>query len=74
VVFGADGEVDAAHGSPGLTQTVEGLGTGDFVNEVEVDVDEVGLTVFTFFDQVISPDLFGQGFRCRISHCPQCPR
>ena len=43
VVLGGDGEVGAAHGAAGEAEPVEGLGAGDLVDEVEVDVEQVGL-------------------------------
>ena len=47
VVLGGDGEVGAAHGAPGESESVEGLRAGHLVDEVQVDVDKVRRTVFT---------------------------
>ena len=43
VVLGGDGEVGPAHGAAGQAQAVEGLRAGHLVDEVEVDVEQVGL-------------------------------
>ena len=43
VVLGGDGQVGPAHGPTGQPEAVEGLGAGDLVHEVEVDVEQVGL-------------------------------
>ena len=43
VVLGGDGEVGSAHVPTCQSQPVEGLRTRDFVDEVEVDVDQVRL-------------------------------
>ena len=43
VVGGGDGEVGAAHPAPRQPDAVEGLGAGDLVDEVEIDVEQVGL-------------------------------
>ena len=51
-----------AHGAPGQAQAVEGLGRGDLVDEVEVDVEQVGFAV-ALVDDVAVPDLLGQGPR-----------
>ena len=45
VVLGGDGEVGPADGAAVEAQAVEGLGRGDLVDEVEVDVEQVGLAV-----------------------------
>ena len=43
VVLGGDREIGSAHRAAGEPQTVEGLRAGDLVDEVQIDVDEVGL-------------------------------
>ena len=43
VVLGGQGEVGTAHLPSGEPQAVEGLRAGDLVDEVEVDVEQVGL-------------------------------
>ena len=47
----------------GQAQAVEGLGRGDLVDQVQVDVEQVGLAVGAV-DDVALPDLVGQGARC----------
>ena len=42
MILRGDGEVGAAHLAPGQAQPLEGLGAGDLVDEVEVDVEQVG--------------------------------
>ena len=66
VVLGRDGEVGPAHRASGHPEAVEGLRAGDLVHEVEVDVDEVGRAVLALLDQVVVPDLLGQGARSRL--------
>src|SRR5699024_3830745 len=41
-VLGGEGEVGSPHRSPGLAEAVEGLGARDLVDQVEVDVEEIG--------------------------------
>ena len=53
-------KVEAANREAGEAEDIEGLRTGDLVNEVEVDVEQVGRTIFTRGDQVVVPYLFGQ--------------
>ncbi|BDZ51219.1 hypothetical protein GCM10025867_34600 [Frondihabitans sucicola] len=60
VVFCRDREVEAADRAVGLTKTVERLGAGHLVDEVEVDVEEVGSTVGALDDHVVVPHFFGQ--------------
>ena len=59
VVHGRDGEVGPAHGATGQAQAVEGLGRRDLVDEVEVDVEEVGLAV-AVADDVAFPHLLAE--------------
>lgn len=59
VVLGREREVGAAHGPAGEAEPVEGLGTGHLMEEVEVDVEEVGLPLGATYD-VCVPDLLGQ--------------
>ena len=56
VVHRGHGEVGAAHGAPGEAEAVERLRRRDLVDEVEVDVEEVGLAVGAV-DDVALPDL-----------------
>lgn len=60
VVLRGDRQVGAAHRAPGESESVECLRAGDLMDEVEVDVDEVGRTVFAQGYDVIGPDLLGQ--------------
>src|SRR5690606_20748464 len=64
VVFGRDGQVGAAQRASGHPQPVEGLGAGDLVEKVKVDVDEIGGAVFTLDDQMVIPDFLCQ----RLAH------
>ena len=62
VVLGGDGQVGPAHAAAGQAQAVEGLGRGDLVDEVEVDVEQVGLAgAVAGVHHVAVPDLLGQG-------------
>ena len=60
VVLGGHGEVGAADAAAGQAEAVEGLGAGDLVHEVEVDVEQVGLAG-GLADDVAVPDLLAQG-------------
>ena len=42
VVLGSQGQIGSAHRASRQSEAVEGLGTGDLVNEVQVDVDRSG--------------------------------
>jgi hypothetical protein len=59
VVLGREREVGAAHGSPRQAESVEGLRAGHLMEEVEVDVEEVGLPLPPAYD-VGLPHLLGQ--------------
>ena len=59
VVLGGDGEVGPPHGATGQAQPVEGLRRGHLVDEVEVDVEQVGLAG-RGVDDVAVPDLLGR--------------
>ena len=61
VVLGRDREIEAAHRAALGAQAVERLRAGHLVHEVQVDVDEVGLAVLALDDQVVVPDLLGEG-------------
>ncbi len=63
VVLRRDREVRAADRASGQPEPVEGLRAGDLVHEVEVDVDEVGRAVLALDDEVVAPDLLGEGQR-----------
>src|SRR5699024_9208441 len=63
VVLGRDRLVDAAREPALLPQSVEGLRAGDLVQQLEVDVQQVGLAVLTATDHVIRPDLLREGPR-----------
>ena len=64
VVHGGQGEVGPADGAAGQAQAVERLGRGDLVDEMEVDVEQVGLAVGRV-DDVALPHLVGH---CLLSH------
>ena len=59
VVLGRDGQVGAADGPAAEPQPLERLRAGDLVDEVQVDVEEVGFTGHRPYD-VLVPDLLGQ--------------
>ena len=60
VVLGGDGQLGAADRAPGEAQAVERLRAGDLVDEVEVDVEQVGFARRRVHD-VALPDLLRQG-------------
>ena len=64
VVLGAQGQVGTPHRASGLAETVEGLWAGDLVDEVEVDVDQVGFAGLAPGDDVVVPHFLGQGAGC----------
>ncbi|GAA1318754.1 hypothetical protein GCM10020360_11850 [Nonlabens tegetincola] len=39
------------------------------MNEVQIDVDEVGAAALTLDDYVVVPEFFGQRTGLRVSHC-----
>src|SRR5580704_2674306 len=59
VVLGSDGQVGPAYLAVGRAQPVEGLRAGDLVDEVEVDIEQVGLA-FRATHHVGVPDLLGE--------------
>ena len=74
VILGGQREVGPAHRTAGHSQPVERLRAGDFVNQVQVDVDQVGLAgragTRPRDDDVVSPHLLSEGAgRVGISHC-----
>ena len=64
VVFGGHGEIRPAHLSTGEPQPVERLRAGDLVDEVQVDVEQVGF-VGCRVHHVALPELLGEGSRGR---------
>ncbi len=48
MVLGRDGQIGAAQTTAGQAQALEGLGAGDLVDQVKVDVDQVGLAVLAW--------------------------
>jgi hypothetical protein len=60
VVYRGDGAVGSANLAVGETEAVEGLGTGDFVDEMEIDVEERGLACW-LGDEMGLPDFFEEG-------------
>ncbi len=65
VVLGGDGQIWPVHRAPGQPQPVERLRTGHLVHEVQIDIDQVGLTCRAFTraegDDVVVPDFFCHG-------------
>ena len=50
MILSGNREVSAPYIAPSKTKTVESLRRGNFVNQVEIDVDEIRRTIFTFDD------------------------
>ena len=59
VVFGGDGQVGTAHLAAGLAQPVERLRAGHLVQQVQVDVEQIGLALRAAH-HVGVPDLLGE--------------
>ena len=66
VVLGGDGEVRTAYRPPVLAEAIKGLRRGHLMDEVEVNIEKVGLPVFAV-DDVFVPHLLAQGSRL-LSH------
>ena len=64
VVLGRDRQLGTAYRAPAQPEPVEGLRAGDLVNEMQVDVEQIGFTRCGS-DEVTIPDLLGK----RCSHC-----
>ena len=64
VVLGRHGQVRAAHGAPRHAQAVEGLRRGDLMDEVQVDIEQIGLPAAGADDMAV-PDLLAEGARTR---------
>ncbi|MCY1555842.1 hypothetical protein D9M68_925380 [compost metagenome] len=64
MVLGGDGEVRAAQRTSGQPESFKGLRRGDFMHQVEVDVEKVRLGIGTFAvafaHHVRVPDFLGQ--------------
>jgi hypothetical protein len=60
VVGGGHDGADAPYFAPGLAQAFKGLRTGDFVDQMAVDVEDGG-AVFFGVDDVFVPDFVVQG-------------
>ena len=69
MVFGRDRQIEAEQAPPLAPQAIESLRARDLVHEVQVDVDEVGFAVLAFDDEVVVPDLLGQGARAIGDRC-----
>ena len=63
VVGGGHGEVGPAHAAARHPEAFEGLRGGDLVDQVEVDIEQVGLVTLAVVDDVPVPQLLGQRFR-----------
>ena len=68
VVHRRDRQVGAADAPPGEPQALERLRRGDLVDEVKVDVEQVGAALGAL-DDVALPDLLEQ----RLRHAPKLP-
>ena len=60
VVHGRDGQIRPADFEPAVAQRLEGLRRGDFVTQVQIDVDQRGGAGF-LGDDVAVPDFFDDG-------------
>lgn len=60
VVNGSDGFIGAAHFEATLTEASEGLRRGDFVNQVQVNIQHGG-RVGLLRDDVVVPDFLEEG-------------
>ena len=74
VVHGRDGQFGPAHPAPGQADPVEGLRRCHLVDQVQVDVEQVGFSV-AGADHVALPYLFGQRGRraCGAHFASPCP-
>ena len=61
VILGRQGQVRAPHRAASQPQAVEGLRCGDLMDEVQIDVDQVGFGRAAGDDDVIRPHLLRQG-------------
>jgi hypothetical protein len=60
VIHGGQGQVRATHRQAALTQDIEGLRRGDFVDQVQVDVQHRRVGVALRHDYMVLPDFFEQ--------------
>jgi hypothetical protein len=58
VILCGDSEVGPANRTPRDAKTIKSLGARHFMDEVEIDIDQVGLALLALLDKVISPQLF----------------
>src|SRR5690606_33820342 len=61
VVRGSENGIHAPGLAPRQAQAIEGLGRGDFVNYVAIDINKRG-TIVTLMDEVGIPELVVKGF------------
>ena len=66
VIFGCDCQIGATHLASSHAQTIKCLRAGHFMNQMQVDVEQVRGAIFPMYNYVISPDLLGQ----RSTHFP----
>ena len=66
VVLGGHGQLGTAHAPSGEAKAIEGLGRGDLVHEVQVDVEQLW-TVAAGHHLVGVPDLLAECFRCHVA-------
>jgi hypothetical protein len=59
VIFGGKGQIGASNRAAGQSQPVERLGAGHLVQQMEVDVEKIRLTLCSTH-QVRIPNLLGQ--------------
>ena len=65
VVLGGKRQVGPPHRPVGQSQAVKSLRAGDFVHQMQIDVDQVGFSVAARRHNVVVPNLFGQRARTR---------
>ncbi len=69
VVFGGDGQIGAANGPSRQPKSVERLRAGDLVDEVQVDVDEIGLARGVL-SRAVGHDVVGPHLLCMVRGVP----
>jgi hypothetical protein len=67
VVLGCYRQFRASNPSSGDSQSLKGLGTGDFMDQVQVNVEQ-GLSTRLFMNEVVLPDFLEHRSRCVTDH------
>jgi hypothetical protein len=61
VILGGHCQLGPSNLTARQSEPVEGLGRGDLVDQVEVDIEQVGFTTLALMDEVALPDVVCQG-------------